>query len=48
MSNPDKMLFLVKDMIAQLSRQYKKNMNPMLIAKLDLHSINHFPFQKMP
>lgn len=47
MGNPDKLLFLMKDMIAQLNKQYKKSMNPVLVAKLDLNSINHFAFPKM-
>lgn len=48
MANPDKLVFLVKDMIAQLNKQYKKSMNQLLVAKLDLNTINHFPFQKLP
>ena len=46
--NPDKILFLVKDMMAQLNKNFKKNINPMLIGKLDFNSINHFPFPDVP
>jgi hypothetical protein len=45
--NPDKILFLVKDMLSGFKKTYKKNLNPLLIAKLDLNSINHFPFPDM-
>lgn len=43
-ANPDKILFLVKDMVATLNKQFKKSMNPLWVGKLDLHSINHFSF----
>lgn len=46
-SNPDKIIFLVKDMIATLNKTFKKSLNPFWIAKLDLNSINHFPFPEM-
>lgn len=48
MSSPDKMMFLVKDMISQLARIYKKNLNPFFISKLDLFTVNYFPFPDMP
>ena len=44
MSNPDKLIFLVKDMVSSLNKQFKKSMNPFWVAKLDLHSINNFNF----
>ena len=47
-SNPDKVVFLVKDMIATINKQFKKSMNPFWIAKMDLNSINHFAFPEMP
>ena len=47
-SNPDKIIFLVKDMIATLNKTFKKSLNPFWIAKLDMNSINHFPFPEMP
>lgn len=47
MANPDKLLFLVKDMISTLNKQFKKSMNPLWIGKLDLHSVNHFSFPEL-
>ena len=44
MSSPDKLMFLVKDMVAHLSRTYKKNLNPYFASKLDLYSIHNFTF----
>lgn len=46
--NPDKIMFLVKDMMAGFNKTFKKNINPLLIAKLDLNSINHFSFPDIP
>ena len=46
-SNPDKVIFLVKDMVANLNRTYKKSLNPLWIARLDLNSINHFQFPEI-
>ena len=47
MSNADKMSFLIKDLVAGLNKTFKKSMNPFIVAKLDLTSINHFPFPQM-
>lgn len=48
MSNPDKVIFLIKDMVSTLTKAFKKSLNPLWIAKLDLNSINHFPFPDIP
>jgi len=53
MASPDKMMFLIKDMVSHLTRAYKKHLNPFLIARLDLNvsidfnqqTIDHFEFQ---
>ena len=34
-------------MIATLNKSFKKSLNPFWIAKLDINSINHFPFPEM-
>ncbi len=48
MSSPDKLMFLIKDMIAHLSRTYKKNINPFFVTKMDLYTVNHFQFPDIP
>lgn len=48
MSSPDKLMFLIKDMIAHISKTYKKNINPFFITKMDLFTINHFQFPDIP
>jgi hypothetical protein len=46
--NPDKIIFLVKDMISTMNKSFKKSLNPFFIANLDLNSINHFSFPDIP
>lgn len=41
------MVFLVKDMISSFNKSTKRMMNPFLVGKLDLSTINHFPFPKV-
>jgi hypothetical protein len=48
MSSPDKLMFMIKDMVAHLSRTFKKNINPFVAARLDLYSIHYFPFPDVP
>ena len=42
--NSDKILFYVKDMVSHLEKTTKPNINPFLIGKLDIESINFFDF----
>lgn len=44
MGSADKVVFLIKDTIAYLNKTYKKNLNPFLVSKLDIESINYFKF----
>jgi len=46
-ANADKLMFLVKDMVATLNKSFKKSMNPFWVGCLDLHSINHFSFPEI-
>lgn len=47
MSSPDKIMFLIKDMIAHLSRTYKKSLNPFFVSKLDYYTVHNFQFPDM-
>lgn len=42
--NPDKLTFYVKDLVSHLSKSLKTNINPFLIGKLDIETINFFDF----
>ena len=42
MSSPDKLMFLIKDMIAHLSTGFKRTLNPFLVSKMDLTTVAHF------
>ena len=44
MQSPDKITFLIKDMVGHITRTYKKNINPFFVSKLDLYTIHHFAF----
>lgn len=48
MSSSDKLMFLIKDMIAHITRAHKRNLNPFFLSKMDLSSIHHFPFPDIP
>jgi hypothetical protein len=48
MSSSDKLMFLIKDMIAHISRAYKRNLNPFFLSKIDLSTIHHFTFPDVP
>ena len=41
------MVFLAKEMLGQLSLTAKHSLDPFLIAKLDLNTINFFDFPKL-
>ena len=36
MGSADKVVFLIKDCVAYLTKTYKKHLNPFIVAKLDL------------
>ena len=44
MGSADKLMFLLKDMIAHLASTYKKNLNPFFVSKLDFYTVHHFQF----
>jgi hypothetical protein len=48
MGSSDKMIFYAKEMIADLTYKKKLNLNPFLIAKLDLETIKFFDFPELP
>ena len=46
--NADKMVFFAKEMLSSLSMASKKTIDPFLIAKMNVNTINFFDFPKMP
>jgi len=44
--NSDKMMFYLKDMIADINKDNNEAQNPFIVAKLDLDSIRAFKFPK--
>ena len=47
MGNSEKMVFLAKEVISQLTITPKHALDPYLIGKLDVQSINFFDFPKL-
>ena len=47
MGNPDRLVFYAKEMIAELTCLPKTAIDPFLITKLDVSSINFFNFPKI-
>jgi len=47
MQSPDKLMFLIKDMVGHIQKTYKKNINPFFVSKLDLFTINNFQFPEI-
>lgn len=45
--NSDKIAFYMKDMVSQLTKSQKQNINPFLIGKLDIETINFFEFPSL-
>ncbi len=43
----DKMMFLIKDMVANLTHSYKKTLNPFIVAHLDMFTVKNFEFPHM-
>ena len=48
LGNPDKMQFFAKEMISDLTLAPKTVLNPYLIAKLNVSTINFFDFPRLP
>ena len=48
LGNPEKLVFYTKEMLSQLTLSAKHALDPFLIAKLDLNTINFFDFPKLP
>ena len=46
--NPEKLIFHIKDLMSNLNKGQKQNLNPFLISKLDLETITFFDFQSIP
>jgi len=42
--NSEKIVFHINDMMSNLDKADKKNLNPFIISKLDLDTIAHFDF----
>lgn len=48
MGSADKMIFYAKEMLSELGFKPLKTLNPFLVCKLDLPTINCFQFEKIP
>ena len=48
MGNSDKVIYYAKSMLSELNFTPKERLDPFIIAKLDLSSINYFDFPKLP
>ena len=46
--NPDKMVFYAKEMLSSLTMAPKQLLNPYLVAKLNVNTVNYYEFPKMP
>jgi hypothetical protein len=44
MGNSEKIVFHIHDMMSNLDKAEKNNLNPFIISKLDLDTIAHFDF----
>ena len=42
------MLFFTKEMMANLTKASKNSLDPYLIAKLDIETVNYFNFPQLP
>jgi len=47
MGNSEKLIFYAKEMIADLSNKPKHLVDPFLISKLDIQTINFFEFPRV-
>ena len=48
LGNPDQMVFYAKEMLSNLTLSPKQTLDPYLIAKLNVKTINYFDFPRMP
>ena len=48
MGNPDKMVLFAKEIISTLTMAPKYTIDPYLLAKMNVNSINFFDFPKLP
>jgi hypothetical protein len=48
MGNSDRMIFYAKEMLADLTMKPKNLLDPFMICKLDLQTIDNFEFPKVP
>jgi len=48
MGNPDKMVFYAKEMISNLTMTPKSMLDPYIMAKMDVNTVNHFDFARLP
>jgi hypothetical protein len=46
--NPEKITFHIKDMMSNLGKAEKQNINPFVIGKLDIETVAHFDFPALP
>jgi len=47
LGNPDKMVFYAKEMLSSLTMGAKSNLDPYLIAKMSVNTINFFSFPEL-
>jgi hypothetical protein len=47
MGNSEKIVFHIHDMMSNLDKAEKNNLNPFIISKLDLDTIAHFDFPQI-
>jgi hypothetical protein len=47
MGSPDKMVFLAKEMISQLTITPKHALDPFIVSKLDVQSVNFFDYPRL-
>lgn len=48
MGSADKAIYFAKQMLAELSSTAKEKLDPFVVAKLNLQTINYFDFPKVP
>ena len=48
MGDTDKMTFYAKDMISNLQLALKSTLDPYVVAKMSISTINHYDFPRMP
>ena len=48
LGNAEKMAFYAKEMLSSLTLQPKHSLNPYVVAKLDVPTVNYFDFPQLP